>query len=339
MVTGTTQFATPAWLLLLLLVPLPWIFERLRPRLAWPTLTAFADAPRGRAGVTRHVPALLRSLAVIGLAVALARPRTIDGQVRIAGQGVAIMVALDRSSSMEAEDFPSAGGRLISRLEAAERTLADFVSGRPDDLIGLVAFARYPDLLCPPTLDHEFLQDAARAIRPARADESGTNMGDAIAWSLEALTQTTPTRKVLVLITDGRNQPEGITPPPLSPREGAEIARDLGVTLHAIAIGQGGILRVPEEQTGLGRPVGEAEGPDLDLLRELARIGGGQLFVAADESQLDAIFQAIDALERSPVEATIRTRYHEWYPPWIAAVILLVVVDRLLADGRLRRLP
>jgi Ca-activated chloride channel family protein len=282
---------------------------------------------------------LLRSLALACLAVALARPQTVGGQVRIAGQGVAIVVALDRSPSMETEDFPGRGGRLVPRLEAAKATFAAFVEGRPDDLIGLVAFARHPDLVCPPTLDHGFLVDAARALRPARPEESGTNIGDAIAWSLDALIRTPPDQKVLVLLTDGRNQAEGIVPPPLPPREGAEIARGLGVTLHAIGVGQSGILRAAEGVTGLGRPIGESEGPDLELLGDLARIGGGRLFVAANAADLDAIFRALDALERSPVQGTIRTRYREWYPPWVAAAAVLLVFDRLLAAGRLRRLP
>ena len=110
------------------------------------------------------MPAFLRGLAIAGLAVALARPQTVGGRTRIAGQGVAIVVMLDQSSSMKAMDFPAdRGTRTISRLEAAKMTFTRFVEGRPDDLIGVVAFANYPDSVCPPTLDHAFLAEAVEA--------------------------------------------------------------------------------------------------------------------------------------------------------------------------------
>lgn len=333
------RLANPAWLLTLVLLPLPWLWQWWRPRLAWPTLSGFADAPRRWAPIGRLLPPLLRSLALACLAVALARPQTVGGQIRIASRGVAVVVALDRSPSMEAEDFPDPDAGLISRFEAARRTFTTFVEGRPDDLVGLVAFARHPDLVCPPTLDHGFLVDTATALRSARPEESGTNIGDAIAWSLDALLAATPERKVLVLLTDGHNQAAGVVPPPLPPIVAAEIARDLGVTIHTIGVGQSGIIREVEELTGLGRPVGESEGPDLELLGELARIGGGRMFVATDSAALDAVFRAIDALERSELRGTIRTRYHEWYPPWVGAAAVLLGLDRLLAAGRLRRLP
>ena len=108
--------------------------------------------------------------------------------------------------------------RPISRLEAAKRTFIRFIAGRPDDLIGLVVFANYPDLASPPTLDHAFLTDVTRALRSASADDDGTNLGDAIAWALDALRQAPPRKKVLILLTDGRNSPAGHDRPPSTPR-------------------------------------------------------------------------------------------------------------------------
>jgi hypothetical protein len=117
------RLAEPAWLLLLALIPLPWLWERARARIAWPTLDGFRKAPAAGAGWPRHLPASLRGLALGALAVALARPQSVGGQARIAGRGVAIVVALDGSSSMAAVDFP-AGTIQISRLEAAKETFA-----------------------------------------------------------------------------------------------------------------------------------------------------------------------------------------------------------------------
>jgi Ca-activated chloride channel family protein len=268
---------------------------------------------------------------------------------------VAIAVALDHSSSMNTADFAvdtgSAGGEAargsgpgagpISRLEAAKATFVRFVEGRPDDLIGLVVFANDPDLACPPTLDHPFLVEQARTVRTAPPDDDGTNIGDAIAWALDALRKAPPEKKVLVLLTDGRNSPARTSgPPPLEPEAAAELARDLGVTLHTIAVGKaGGILHTPEPVTKLDRAAGESEGPDVALLERLAGIGQGRSFAATDVAALGRVFAAIDALEKSPVRGAVRTRYREEYGPWVGLAAVCLVLDRLLAGGRLRRLP
>ncbi|MGE3819685.1 MAG: VWA domain-containing protein, partial [Isosphaeraceae bacterium] len=239
---------------------------------------------------------------------------------------------------MNTTDFPDGPGRpALSRLDAAKRTLARFLEGRTDDLVGLVVFANYPDLASPPTLDSAFLQDAVAAIRPARPGDDGTNLGDAIVWALDALRGASPKKKVLILLTDGRNSPA--VPSPTDPLTAAEIARGLGVTVHTIAVGHAG-----ESSHGIdpatGRPVRTTvEGPDLALLGKLAEVGGGRSFEASDARALDEVFQAIDALEKSPVRGEIRTRYREEYAPWAAVALGLLILDRWLAAGRLRRTP
>ena len=131
----------------------------------------------------RFLPAIFRGLALAALAVALARPQSVGGLIRIAGRGLAIVVALDQSSSMNTVDFTvDQATRNISRLDAAKTTFISFVEGRPDDLIGLVVFADYPDLSCPPTSDHRSLVENVEAIRPARPSDDGTNIGDAMVW-------------------------------------------------------------------------------------------------------------------------------------------------------------
>ncbi len=201
------HLAEPAGLLVLLLCPIP--FLRRRGRLAWPTLDGFRLAPRRRAGWIRFVPAILTSLAIACIAVALSRPQAIGGVTRVAGKGVAIVVALDRSSSMTAADFPG-NGKPVSRLDAARATFARFVQGRPDDLLGLIAFARVPIRISPPTLDHAYLLEASRAIRPARIDEDGTNLGYTIAYGLGELRPSPVRKKVLILLTDGRDAPASV---------------------------------------------------------------------------------------------------------------------------------
>jgi Ca-activated chloride channel homolog len=332
------RFANPGWLWLLLLVPLPWLFERLRARIAWPSLGTFP--PRRRIGwiSLRALPSVLRGLAIGSLAVALARPQTVGGVTRIAGKGVAIVVALDQSSSMNTVDFPAdSGTRLLSRLEAAKATFTHFVQGRTDDLIGLVAFANYPDLTCPPTADHALLIDLVRALHRARTGDDGTNIGDAMALGLDAVLAAPPKKKVIVLMTDGNNEPA--VPNPLDPEQAAILAHGLGVTVHTIAIGQrGGVAQAVDPDTQL--PVmTEVAGPNLPLLERLAELTGGRSFVAADADTLAKVFDAINNLERSPIRGQILTRYDERYTSLAGLALGLLVLDRLLSLGRLRRLP
>jgi Ca-activated chloride channel family protein len=334
------QFAHPGWLLLLVLVPVPLVLERARPRILWPSFAGFPAGQRRRSArlLLRSLPAILRGLALGALVVALARPQTVGGVIRIAGQGVAIVVALDQSSSMNTANFPAdRDTHRISRLEAAKATFIRFVEGRPNDLIGLVVFANYPDLTCPPTLDHRFLVESAAAIRAARPGDDGTNIGDAIAWALDAVRNTTPSKKVLVLLTDGKNEPA--VPHPLDPERAAILARDLGVTLHTIAIGRpGGIVRGTDPDTAL--PVmAEVEGPNIPLLERLAKLTGGRSFIATDADALEEVFQIINALEKSLVKSEIRTRYDEHYAPWAALALALLCLERFLVSGWLRRIP
>ena len=232
--------------------------------------------------------------------MALARPQTVGGVTRIAGQGVAIVVALDNSSSMNAVDFPTdRGTRLISRLEAAKTTFIRFVEGRSDDLIGLVVFANYPELACPPILDHAFLLETIASVRSARPGDDGTNIGDAIAWGLDALLVASPKKKVLVLLTDGNNEPAG--PHPLDPEKAAILARDLGVTMHTIAIGRvGGADAGHRSGREAARSCPRSTGPISPLLERLAQLTGGRSFVATDADALDEVFRTIDVARKKP---------------------------------------
>ncbi len=335
---NTIHFAHPGWFWLLILVPIPWLLERWRPRIAWPGFDGFP--PRGRIGWVwlRSVPALLRGLAIAALAFALARPQTVGGVTRIAGRGVAIVVALDQSSSMNTVDFPTdRGTRKISRLEAAKLTFSRFVEGRLDDLIGLVVFANYPELACPPILDHAFLLETVAAVHAARPGDDGTNIGDAMAYGLDALLEAPPKKKVLVLLTDGNNEPA--VPQPLDPGQAAVLARDFGVTVHTIAIGRlDGIPgRAPSDSPASA--MSEGSGPNFPLLERLAEVTGGRSFAATDTEALAEVFKTIDTLERSPVRGQILTRYEEHYGVCAGFALTVLLLERLLSLGRLRRLP
>jgi Ca-activated chloride channel family protein len=225
--------------------------------------------------------------------------------------------------------LPEGNNPGVSRLDHARRSLEHFVAKRTNDFLGLVAFARIPERRCPLTLDHPFLIDAARGIQPAAPGDDGTNMGDAIAWSIEELRSVQAARRVVVLLSDGRNEP-GI-PGALEPIEAARLARSMGAILHTIAIGG-------------GSPSGAAasnatNGPDFELLAEMARAGGGRMFVAADPESLESAFLAIDELEPNPIRGEVFSRYHEQRPLLAAAAFVILLLSLGWAAIRPPSLP
>ncbi len=332
------RFAQPGWLWLMILVPLPWLMERARPRIAWPSLDGFPLKRRMSWVWLRRLPTFLYGLAIAALAAALARPQTVGGTTTIAGQGVAIVVALDQSSSMNTLDFPTNRGTSnISRLDAAKKTFMQFVAVRTDDLIGLVVFANYPGLACPPTLNHPFLIESVANVRTPLAGDDGTNIGDAIAVGLDALLVATPKKKVLILLTDGHNEPSG--PKPLDPVEAAMITQKLGVTMHTIAIGHVGGPPRGVDPNRDRPPGGEIEGPNVPLLEKLAELTGGRSFVATDADALNDVFRTIDSLEKSPIRGRILTRYDEDFAVYASLALTLLLVERFLRLGKLGRLP
>lgn len=321
----------------LLLVPTPWLWGFFRGRIGWSSVGLFPKSRITTGTLFAWAPNVLQAAAIGALAIALARPQTVGGRTYIKARGVTIVVALDRSSSMKTSDVATPQGP-ISRIEAARRAFVRFVVGRPDDLIGLVSFANYPDTTCPPTLDHKVLLESIEALKTARAGDDGTTLGDAIAWALHVARDTSPQKKVVVLITDGHDSP-GVSNP-LDPIDAASLAARLGITVHTIAIGPAsGVERRRQADTAGLDLIRETEGPDIALLEKIAIAGGGRAFVATDSAALDLIFQALDSLEKSPLTGKIEIRYKEHYQAWILAAIAALTLERIVVAGRLRRLP
>ncbi|MEW4566356.1 VWA domain-containing protein [Tautonia sp. JC769] len=337
------RLADPWCLILLVFAAMPWVAERFRPRLVWSSLRIVP--PRswrpGGSGWPRQAGLSLQALAIACLVVALARPQTVAGRTVIAGRGVSILLAVDQSLTMTAEDVPIGDGTNVSRLEAAKRTMDRFILGRPDDLIGLVGFGTYPDLICPPTLDHDTLRSLLATLGPARPGENATNLGDAMAWSLQAMLDSEPSERVIVLLTDGQNEPDAAaTPDWLDPDEAATLIRRLGARLYTIGIGSpGGLVRIDVPGTGISYPEQLQEGYDPVALARWADLGGGAAFSAGSAETLDRVFDRIDSLEKRPFTGEILTRYREEYPPWVAAALAFLAIDRLAAATRARRLP
>jgi Ca-activated chloride channel homolog len=356
----TIQFANPFFLLLALTAPLlMWLQLRgIRAALRHPAGRLFAALPAGRARIARWGGAILRTLAFVLLAVALAGPRTPDLHTRIKAEGVAIVMLVDVSGSMASTDFDWQGAP-ISRLEAVKRVFHLFVvggaspdvtpdggahpfQGRPTDTIGLAVFATRPQTTCPLTLSHSVLLRLLDDEKPRSIPgESETNISDAVALGLYRLRNADSRRKVLVLLTDGEHN----VPNPRSdwtPRQAAQVAASLGVPIYAIDAGGGAGVAEPgvtEAGADAGASPALIRQRAVETLQDMAKITHGQYYRADDTGGLLDACQAIDRLERSDVQGFQYRRYHEDYP-WFAGAALLLFVTALALDFTLwRRLP
>jgi Ca-activated chloride channel family protein len=344
-------FESPLYFLLLPLVAaLLWLRRRrLRePGLIFSSLDAARGLPATVRTRLRHLPLILRAAAALMVVIALARPSVGVDQIRETREGVAIQMVLDRSGSMRAEmDYD---GERITRLDAVKRVFRDFVlgkgrtlEGRPNDLIGLVAFARYADTLSPLTLMHgaaiRFLDTVELVESQA---EDGTAIGDALALAAARLESATRdsggagyrvSSKVIILLTDGIHNAGRRTP-----IEAARLAAAWGIRIHAIGIGGGPEFTTVKTAT---RTVRVATPTQIDsaTLGEIARIGGGIYRDAADTAALRAVYAEIDRLEKSPVEEIRYAGWRELFTPFALLALLFLCGDVLLSVLVFRRLP
>lgn len=349
------RFESPWALLLLLVLPaLEW-WRRYRAgrgasiRFSW-TGAATQAGESLRQRLARIFP-YWRFVALAFLIVALARPQQGLEQVREANQGIAIEMVLDRSGSMrEAMTFQ---GQRMNRLEVVKRVFQSFVlggtgglKGRPSDLVGMVAFARYAETICPLTLAHEALPQFLETVRLAQTrEEDGTAIGDAVALAAarlhtaeEVLAKQAPDRtdrfqiksKVMILLTDGL-QNAGKR----QPAEAARMAKDWGIKIYTIAVGG-------SEGDGGNSIFGrlfQMQGMDTGPLKEMAEITGGRFFEANDAGSLASIYTDIDRLERSEIQATRYMDYRELFLPFALTGLLLLLAEAALNCTVFRRIP
>jgi len=290
------QIANPWWLLLLLALPLAACLRGRRggaPALAFPGtpfLEGIAGTTRSRAGgFGLNLLHLSLALAI----VAIARPQKLNNIDEVRSEGIGICVAFDVSLSMLIQDY-YIGGQRANRITAAKKVLTDFINGRPNDRIGIVAFAGAPYNPCPPTLDHDWLLKNMDRIQTGIM-EDGTAIGSGLAAAARRLDQLDVKSKVIVLITDGANNSGK-----LSPRDAARMAATLGIRIYTIGLGTPGIHPIPLPN---GQIISSGRDEfDENSLREIAAIGNGAFFKGQDSSTLNNIFKTIDALEKSQIQ-------------------------------------
>ena len=319
-------------LLLLFVLALPallWWSRRpagRRPAVLWVRVASWGGGTR--AWLLRSVEAL-PWIALLLAVVALGRPQQGLRQSEVETRGVDIVLAIDISPSMGAEDF-----RPRNRLFVAKETAAEFVRQRPHDRIGVVAFAATAFTQCPLTLDHDSLLELIESLDFGLAQD-GTAVGMGLATAVGALRRSSTPSKVVVLLTDGESNRGAIDPP-----TAADMARALGIKVYSVLVGRGGIVPVPVSDPLRGTRI-EMRRMDVDetSLRQIADRTGGQFFRAQDSAALSKIYSEIDRLERAPIRSIEYRQYHD-LGPWallIAAVVL--ALHTLLAGTVAFRTP
>jgi Ca-activated chloride channel family protein len=263
--------------------------------------------------------------------VSLARPQGGERIVNQSTLGVDIVVALDVSGSMRAEDFQPK-----NRLEVARRTVEGFIRSRGSDRVGLVVFAALAATRCPLTLDHEMLRQFLEQVDFAPRDQDGTAIGLGLATAVNRLRDSTAKSKVVVLVTDGVDNNQG----QIGPRAAAAAAQALEVKVYTIGVGSQGEARVPVDMGALGqRYVMQRVELDEELLKEIAETTNGLYFRATDAEGLETIFGKIDELEKVEIESRERVLYSELFPYLLFPAVGLLLLERLMGWTRLRRIP
>jgi Ca-activated chloride channel family protein len=326
------RFEDPWVLALLAVVPLTyWLRARGVQRtgaLRFSALDTVRETGTGIAVWSPRVPAILGAVGVIAVIVALARPQTGITSETLLTEGIDIIMVMDVSSSMLAEDLQP------NRLQAAKGVAADFVEGRRNDRIGLVAFAGEAFTQAPLTLDYSVVQSLIRELEVGII-EDGTAVGMGLGTAVKRLQASDAESKVVILLTDGRSNRGEI-----GPVTAARMAQALGVRVYTVGVGTRGNAPVPVSDRLLGtRMVTMRVDIDEATLQEIAELTEGRYFRATDNESLAAIYQEIDELERTEIEVENFIQYAERFPVVLAFGLLLLLMEVGLAQTVLRKLP
>jgi len=319
------EFGSPWVLALLLLLPAWWAWRRRRrpPAIVFSRVGVLANGPRAGRAIARAL-VVARNLVLVGLIIALARPRSAGRAEQSTTEGINIVIAFDISSSMLAEDFQPQ-----NRLEVARDKVKQFIAMRNSDRIGVVAFSGEALTQVPLTTDYPVVMAAVDNLQPGQL-EDGTAIGTAIATAANRLRDAPGNSRVVVLLTDGVNNRGSI-----DPRTAAQAAAAFGVKIYTIGVGTEGMAPVPVGRGVFGlryenRPV------EIDdaLLTDVAKRTGGRYFRARDAAALQRITEEIDRLERTPVRTRVYTRYSELYRWPLGIALLALALELSLAAWR-----
>ncbi len=327
------RFEDPLFLTLILAIPaLVYVHTRWRRlrsgTIRYSDVESLKQADVRHTGRRRHGLIALRIISLTALVLAFSRPQTGVTSETVTAEGINIVLAIDVSSSMLAEDLEP------NRLEAAKAVAAEFVESRLNDRIGLVVFAGEAFTQVPLTLDYSVVIDLLGQMEVGMI-EDGTAVGMGLATAVKRLQASDAESQVIVLLTDGRNNTGEI-----GPVTAGQIAQALGVRVYTIGAGGEGMARIPIDNRLRGRRYAQVE-VDIDeaSLREVAETTGGRYFRATDREGLGAIYEEIDALETTEIEVQNFTSYGELFHYPLAAGLLLLLLEVGLGQTVLRKLP
>lgn len=326
------EFANPKYLfLLLLLIPLiAWYIIKLRKTQAsikFSSATAFKEKSKTIRVYLRHFPFLLRLLALALIIIVIARPQSVNSSDITNTEGIDIVMALDVSGTMLAQDFQP------DRLEAAKKVASEFVTDRSSDKIGLVIFAGESFTQCPLTTDHKVLLNLLSEVKFGLIQD-GTAIGLGLANSVNRLKDSDSKSRVIILLTDGANNAGQI-----APLTAAELAASYGIRVYTIGVGSRGTARAPVmTQYGM-REMDVTVDIDERTLTEIASITKGEYFRATDNTSLKKIYDEIDEMEKRHISVNTVTRRKELYLPFALLAFCLIGVELILRRTLLRSIP
>ena len=331
------EFVNKEYLLLLLLL-IPYIIwyllyrKKSEPTMQMSDTFAYRYAPKSLRQRLVWLPALLRMVTFVLIVLVLARPQTHDSWGKRTSEGIDIMLAMDVSTSMLAQDLKP------NRIEAAKAVAAEFISGRPDDNIGLSIFAGEAFTQCPMTTDHTSLLNLLQNVRTDIAErgliEDGTAIGMGLANAVSRLKESKTKSKVVSLLTDGSNNMGDI-----SPLTAAQIAKSLGIRVYTIAVGSKTVAPYPMQVGGTVQYVNVMVDVDTKTLSEIAATADGHFYRATSTAELKKIYQDIDKLEKTKMEVKKFSKHYEAYQPFAIAAVLCLLLEILLRVTWFRRIP
>lgn len=328
------EFKNP-YFFLLLLVLLPYVvwyvlkFKKSLPSLKMPDTTKYAHVPKSFRLYLLHVPFVLRILLIFLVVCILARPQSKHSWSNTDVEGIDIMLAVDVSTSMLAQDFKP------NRVEALKEVAKRFIDKRPNDNIGLSMFAGEAYTQCPLTADHVVLMNLYNSVDCNMAArgiiDDGTAIGDGIMNAVLRLRESEAKSKVIILLTDGVNNSGNI-----SPLTAAEIAKKYGIRIYTIGIGRNGMAPYPLPTGGTAMLPVEI---DEQTMTKISTETGGQYFRAQENDELDAVYQDIDKMERTKFSVKQFSRRSELFEPFAMAALFVLLLEIFLRTVVLKRLP
>lgn len=328
-------FANPAILaLLILLVPAIgwyiWKLSQAEASLQVSSTAAFARLPKSWKEYMRHVNFALLCAAFALVIVVLARPQSSDSWSQSNTEGIDIVVSLDVSNSMQLDDFKP------NRLEASKDVAARFVTGRPNDNIGLVLFAKESYTMCPMTSDHAVLANMINSVTFDLIDGGSTAVGDGLVTAVNRIRNGQAKSKVIILLTDGTNNSGDV-----APKDAAQVAKAMDVRLYTIGVGSKGEFEAVVGYDPFGNPVRQKVQADIDepTLKSMAQLTGGRYFRATDKSSLAEIFDEIDRMEKTKMSVREFSRKEEEYLPWLLAAIAFLLMHIVIKNTILKNIP